>query len=128
MIDKNTQKQLVRFALVGILSSAINYGVFYLLYSYLHQNYILSTAIGFISGVLAGFLLNKTWTFSENSAAEKYIVQYFMVYLFSLGASLLFMKIAVEYFTVDARLANFLSIGFTTVLNFLGTKLLVFKK
>ena len=128
MINKDSFRQIIRFAVVGLLSSAINYGIFYLLFTHFNVNYSASTAIGFMTGVLAGFLFNKAWTFSESDESKKFILPYFLVYLFSLGASLLFMKLAVEVFHIDARIANFLSIGFTTVLNFLGIKILVFKK
>jgi putative flippase GtrA len=127
MIQKNTVEQFIKFVVVGVLSTMVNYGLFYILLTYSHLDYKIASAIGFIAGVCAGFLLNKSWTFSNDSEAGKYVFKYFILYTVSLAVSLLFLKITVEKFNIDARVANVLSIGITTVINFIGTKWMVFK-
>ena len=125
---KGTMRQFSKFAVVGVISTVINYLIFYLLLEFAGVNYLLSSGVGYICGVFAGFLLNKYWTFNAVEEEKGEIVRYYIIYLLSLGLSLGFLKITVEYFSMDARIANILAIGITTCTNFIGSKYFVFRK
>ena len=89
----------------------------------------ISSGIGFVAGVFAGFFLNKNWTFDSRLVQTKrIIISYFLVYIFSLALSLVFLKIAVGIFHISPEIANLLAICLTTCTNFIGTKFYVFKK
>lgn len=123
------KKQLTKFIIVGIVSSIINYSFFYLLLSHFLFNYLLSSSIGFLCGMVIGFILNKNWTYdSKSTKSLKIIHKYIFVYLFSLLLSLIFLKITVEIIGINAEIANILAIFLTTCTNFVGTKFIVFKK
>lgn len=121
-------KQFLKFCLVGVFATVINYGIFYLLINVFDFNYMLSSSVGFLSGVVAGFPFNKSWTFkSKNDDWSKQILLYGMVYTLSLILSLIFLKIQVEYLGLDPKIANIFCICLTTLTNFMGTKLFIFK-
>ena len=122
------EKQFFKFIVIGLLSTVINYGVFYALYEFFSIYYILSSAIGFITGVFAGYGLNKTWTFGVKNSRSRYIHKYCIVYIFSLFLGLGFLNFLVTVLDFTAEFANILTIGLTTCTNFMGIKLLVFKK
>lgn len=124
---KNLSTQAVKFIIIGIFATIINYLCFYVLYNFVHINYMLSSAIGFLSGVIAGFPFNKNWTFKSNKHSMKVIIPYITVYLISLILSLILLKIQVEILNINPKIANFICICFTTVTNFLGTKIFVFR-
>jgi len=121
-------RQFLRFIVVGLLSTIVNYGLFYgLLSGGLH--YQLASALGFLAGVGIGYPLNKKWTYDhKEEAGKKLKAKYLAVYMASLGLSLAFLYLTVDLWGIDARLANLLAIGLTTMTNFIGTKFLVFRK
>jgi len=123
------KKQFSKFILVGLLSTVVNYLIFFIALHYFFINYLISSGIGFVAGVFAGFFLNKNWTFDSRLVQTKrIIISYFLVYVFSLALSLVFLKIAVGILQITPEIANLLAICLTTCTNFIGTKFYVFKK
>lgn len=120
--------QVLKFVIIGIYATVINYLIFYVLYNFLGVNYTISSAVGFIAGVVCGFPFNKNWTFESNKQSYKIILPYIAVYCISLILSLILLNIQVVYMHINPKLANFICICFTTVTNFVGTKIFVFKK
>ena len=120
--------QFLKFILIGIFSTIVNYSTFYALYEFLNLYYILSSALGFIVGVFAGYSFNKNWTFRVRDKSKAYVFKYYLVYIFSLFAGLAFLEFLVKVLSLDPRLANLMTIGLTTCTNFIGTKIWVFRK
>lgn len=118
--------QVFRFIVVGLVCTLINYGVFYLLFALLGVNYLLSSASGFIAGVVFGYPINRLWTFEVSKAENSSLLKYFIVYLISLAISLLLMAVFVQNFGIGAQIANVICILVTTCTNFLGIKFTVF--
>ncbi len=121
------KEQLTKFLIVGGFSTILNYAIFYGLYKLIGIYYLLSSAIGFLSGVVFGYFFNKTWTFQSKSKARMEIVKYYLVYIFSLFFSLVILRIEVEYFMINPLIANIITISITTIINFAGTKFFVFR-
>lgn len=117
---------IVRFLCVGVMSTIINYIIFYMLLQQLYVNYMLSSAIGFVSGILFGYILNKSWTYRTKKSNSEVFTKYICVYLFSLFLGLCCLRFLV-YWGVDCLIANTLIIIMTTCTNFIGTKFWVFK-
>jgi putative flippase GtrA len=123
------KNQFLKFIIVGIFSTFINYGLFYFLLNIFNINYLISSSLGFMAGVFGGFYLNKNWTYNDkNNQSKTLLWKYFSLYITSLLISLIFLKITVDYIGLNAEIANLLSIVITTCVNFIGTKFVVFKK
>jgi putative flippase GtrA len=122
--------QFAKFVVIGIFSTAVNYGTFYVLLVAADWNYLLASATGFVAGVGAGFPFNKSWTFGVGAEGRspRVVIAYYLVYIASLGLSLAFLAVTVEWMGIPAKLANVAAIGLTTCTNFAGTKFLVFKR
>ena len=126
---KNFLYKGYKFGIVGILSTVFNYGVFAFLYKIVSIHYILSSIIGYISGLLLGYQLNKNWTFIDQlDKSKSYIVDYITVYAISLVSSQVFLLFLVEILLINPLYANILGIALSTVINFFGTNFFVFKK
>lgn len=126
---KKASGQFIRFAVVGVLCTIVNYAVFYALLEGISLHYQLASATGFLAGLAIGYPLNKAWTYNhKEKSSRKLKVGYLGVYLGSLALSLAFLYVAVDLVGIDARYANILAIGLTTCTNFLGTKFFVFRK
>lgn len=121
-------KYFLKFVIVGIIATIINYSFFYYLYQFLLINYIISSTSGYILGLIIGFLINKFWTYeSKSKISFKESLLYLSVYMFSLVLGLIFLKFQVEYILIPVLIANFFTIGLTTLTNYVGTRFLVFK-
>lgn len=120
--------EFARFSVVGAASTIVNYGVFLVLLSIFRLDYILSAAIGYLSGVVVGFTLNKRFTFGSQGKVSSEALRYLAVYIISLFLGLSLLKFLVGSADVSAPMANVLVIGVTTLTNFLGSKFFAFRK
>ena len=120
--------QIMKFLMVGIISTIFNYTCFFFLFRLLGLNFLLASSIGYIIGLLFGYSLNRAWTFQSaiNSFALKF--RYLCTYLFSLTAGLALLQILVKNYGLASEIANIYVILITTLLNFIGTKFWVFSK
>ena len=119
--------QAIRFIGVGILSAVINYSLFYALLFLSAVNYLISSAAGYLAGMLVGLVLNSSWTFKHNNLLKKSVVDYFCLYAFSLVLGLVFLRMLVHRFEVLPEIANVAILIFTVASNFIGLKFWVFR-
>ncbi len=120
--------EFLRFASVGVVSTAINYGVFLISLYALGLDFITAGATGYIAGVAVGFGLNKRFTFKSDGSTKAELQKYFAVYTFSLFLGLSLLKLLVQSAGVHPAAANVLVIGVTTATNFIGSKFFAFRK
>ena len=132
-ISAESQKQLKRFLVVGFSSVAIDCITYFLALSFGLAREP-SKAIGYISGMLVGFVLNKTWTFRSQGKIGSEIATYFFLYCVTFIANLAVNYAVVRFFNDISHVSAVLIIAFfsatfvTTVLNFLGMRFITFKK
>ncbi len=90
------QKRFIKFAIVGISGSVVDFGVFNLLSTWIGLSSTLSQAISFTLAVINNFIWNRLWTYPETrkSGALKPFLQFGFVNVIGLGIrTLLFMGI-----------------------------------
>jgi putative flippase GtrA len=118
-------RQLIRFVLVGVLVTIFNYLLFLILLS-IGMVYWLAMVMGYMFGTALGYQINKEWTFQAKGSNVK-ILMYFILYLFSLLTGLTLIMALVEFYAMDPKIANLISIVVTANINFFGSKLGVFR-
>ena len=123
------ESKLLRFGIVGIFSSFVNYSVFLTLLTIFDVNYLLSSAIGFLAGVFGGFPFNRKWTFANKEVLTKSLaLKYLLVYVANLLTSLVILGLLVETLHLLPQYANLLILAYTALGNFLGLKFFVFRR
>jgi putative flippase GtrA len=121
--------QFIKFSLVGVLNTAIHYGVFYSLYEFVGLYYVLASGIGFCLAVTNSYFCNKFWTFKRRgSDVRREFMKFFIVNCLTLSINLGSMAILVELFAMHPPVAQLVTIGITLVINFLGNKFWTFKE
>ena len=120
--------QLIRFLAVGFLCTALNYLSFFILLHFLQFNFLLSSGLGYVIGLLFGYFLNRVWTFRSNVNSLFQKAKYLFTYSVSLIVGLITLQFLVEKYGLEIEIANICVIFITTILNFLGTKFWVFHK
>jgi len=126
ILKRDITKQFLKFCLVGLESTILNYLFFIIFLYFILLSYTLSFAIGFITGTLFGFVFNKLWSFESERNPSKEIVVYFVVYLISLFLGMLCLRILVNQLDMKPIIANIPVLAITTLINFFGTKILAF--
>ena len=120
--------QFIKFSLVGLLNTAIHYGIFYVTYQYMGLYHLLASTIGFCFAVTNSYLINKHWTFkTRGSKVHHEFAKFITVNLVTLSINLGSMALLVEQCGMDPRIAQLASIGLTLSINFLGNKFWTFR-
>ena len=128
MLKLLKNNSIVIFAIVGGLSTILNFAVFFVIHKLMNANYNIAYIIGYLSGVFLGFYLNKKWTFNYNGKSLPAGIKYFTVYGISLILGMGLLNIIVKYLHIDPVLAQVMIIVVTTISNYFGAKLIAFKK
>lgn len=120
-------KQLIKFSLVGVVNTAIDFVVFTLL-TLTGLVPVLCNIISYSCGVINSYFLNRGWTFEKkgkNSISE--FMKFVIVNLLSLGASTLVLYLLNDTYSINVYLSKLMATFASLVINFLGSKFVVFK-
>ncbi|MDI3542495.1 MAG: hypothetical protein PWP57_98 [Candidatus Atribacteria bacterium] len=123
-----TLGQFIKFNLVGIMNTAVDFGVFMILNRYLGLIYTISQVISYSCGMVNSYFFNKFWTFQKKegfTAVE--VVKFIFVNLCSLGVSLLVLYVLQSKGGWKVLPSKVLATGFSVGVNFLGNKFWVFE-
>ena len=126
-------KQFVLFCCVGASNTLITMAVLYLLNSILGVNYLLSSAIGYLCGVINGYLWSTFLVFKKKRTASN-AIKFVAVNVVVLGVNMLLMYAFVgvfgleNVFNLGVLPAQAITICFTMVLNFVLNKFWTFKE
>ena len=143
---KKTIRQMVKFAIVGVLNTLVDFAVFQTLNLLLGWVYA-AQVLGYTFGVINSYLWNSNWTFREQRTRSlKEIGLFLLVNLASLGVSLgmiwllrevfgvtnewvaQWMPKAIAGFIKGDTVAKLIATVFAIAVNYLGNRLFVFKK
>jgi putative flippase GtrA len=120
--------RIIKFCIVGGINTTITLSAFYLLNKIIGVNYAASTVISYSLGIINSYILNKHWTFQDLDKKVFFqLLRFITINLVSLGINLLIMYILVDKLYLDSMLSQILATGFSTVSNFLGSRILVFR-
>ncbi len=119
--------QFFKFGIIGGINTLISLAIYYGLV-FLHINYMIATACGYVISSLIGYTLNKLWVFqAKNQSINKSLVKYYIVYLSSLLLNIGSMYLWVDMLKISKFLAPILTLMITIPYNFLFSKLWVFQ-
>lgn len=119
-------REFLRFCMVGVCNTLLNYGVFFLLFKIVGMYYLLSGALGFLAGAVLGFFLNRAFTF-ETQVADYQLLIYVLINVLSLAVNVCIQGIVVNYFYFPEILSQCAGIVVTTFLNYFLLKKIIFK-
>ena len=125
-------KHVLLYLVFGGLSTLINIGVYALCYRYFGYGNVISNIIAWLLTMLFVFVTNKNWVFGSKSMDRKVLIyEIATFYGCRLATGLLdlsIMYISVDLFSLNALIMKVLSNIIVIVLNFVASKLVIFKK
>ena len=114
-------KRFIKFSIVGLSGTLVNMAVYAVaVNSGLY--YLIAAVISFLFAVTNNFYWNFRWTFKGQAAFRSRRNKYFRflaVSLLNLGINLLLLRLFVETLAMDKTVAQMVSIGLVSILNFL---------
>lgn len=139
--------QLACFCVVGGINTLVDTGIFSLIYyvflgvsealysiplviSYFGGNealYPIPFAAGYLCGVACSFVLNKLFTFRDKGSAKRQWLPFLLINLVTLGigqGAMALLRLA----GITGVLAKLITVPVTLVINFLGSRLIVFRR
>lgn len=125
--------QILRFGIVGVLNTLVDYGIFNLLHGVFGVPILIASPIGVAVGILNSFLWNKHWTFSAGRSAawKREAAVFLVVSLIGLALNTLGLWVLNHIFGDTSLLAvNLQKLGASIISltwNFLGYRYLTFR-
>jgi putative flippase GtrA len=128
---------------VGCVNFLVDLGVLTLLHTVIGLNVVPSNIVSYSCGVVNSYILNRFWTFkiklkffevyTLKSGKKLHFLSFpFMKFIFvnlvSLGVNTLAMYILVDLYSLDPTLSKVAATAFSFIVNFAGSKLLVFRE
>ena len=122
-------KQFLKYILIGLLGTGLDFLLLYSLVKYLHLFYLLAAFISIAIVLWISFSLNKYWTFKDGR--KKYLrqfIKFVLAHALGNGINLMILVFLVEVFGLWYILAKICATAISAIFNFFITKELVFNQ
>ena len=128
---KKLLQQAVKFGLVGVLNTLIDYAVYslLLLIPFIREHYVIAQVAGYSAGLANSLYFNKRWTFAQKERVSRaQLLTFLAVNLAALGVSTAVLVMTQEWLGWNPYAGKIVATLFSMTVNFLGNKVMVFKK
>ena len=122
--------QAVKFSSVGVLNTAIDFGVYFLLTRWVGfaNLRVAAKSISYAAGILNSFFWNRSWTFRSEAQVATALLPFVLVYLVGLTINTGVMKVCLDTFGLPEVVALGLATGSALGWNFVLSKFVIFRK
>lgn len=119
--------QIIRYAGVGVVSTATHYVVLVTLKEIFHVNPVIGTVIGYGLGTLVSYTLNRQFTFKTRPEFARGLAKFVLVNIvgMSLNALIMYTLTGLGFYYL---LAQVIATGTVFIFNFTAARLFVFKR
>lgn len=130
LIQKFLNKETINYLIFGVLTTIVNIVVFDL--CNMVMDYKPANIIAWILSVIFAYITNKLFVFESKSFAPKVLVKEISTFVFarlvSLAVDMAFMIFAIEVVHMPNLIAKIISNVFVVIINYVFSKLVIFKK
>lgn len=119
--------QIMKFGIVGVLATLIDYAVLWMLTEYAGLYYLVSTAISFGVSVVFNYVCSMRYVFvrKENADRQKEFVIFVVLSVIGLGINQLLMWLGADILGAYYLIAKLFATAIVMVYNFVTRKLLL---
>ena len=123
-------KKILRYLFSGGTAFGVDFFFLYFFTELVGLHYLLSVVVAFLIAVVVSFILQKFWTFQNNSKADlrRQAVVYITVAIINTGLNTLLVYIFVEYASLHYLLGQFFSSGLIAFESFFVYQFFIFKE
>lgn len=123
---------IVTYLFFGVLTTAVNYLVYLPVYNLLHFSASVSNAIAWVAAVAFAYLTNKPFVFKSHDWSRQTVIPELTKFVsFRLGSGILetlILLVTVDLLGWNGNIWKLVTSVLVVVLNYIASKLLVFKK
>lgn len=128
-MNKKITREIFLYVFFGALTTIINILAYSFLYYGFTVSNTLSTIISWALSVIFAYVTNRIWVFeSKNKSTLREAVEFFLARISTGLLDLLVMYIGVELLSFEGGILKIISNVMVIILNYLLSKLFVFKK
>jgi putative flippase GtrA len=120
------KRQLMRFAMVGVIGTAAHYGILLVAVELLRLSPVIGAGAGFFTGLIASYVLNRAWTFDRRPEFKRGLVTYSIVCIIGFGINVSIVALAVAL-GVHYMIGQVIATPIAMLWNFLGSRMIVFR-
>lgn len=120
--------KFVKFGLVGVLNTLINWIIFALL-NFIGVYYIVANVIAYVIATANSYIWNSKWVFEYNGKNKKETTAKFVILnLIGLGLNTGILYLLVDMVGFNKLIALVITTGIVMIINYIVNKLWVFKE
>jgi len=127
--NKFVNKETITYLIFGVLTTLVNYVVFFVL-DKLGQQIIISQIVSFIAAVIFAYIVNKKFVFCNNDWSLKNIFKEFTAFasarVISFIVETIFLLMSVGFFGLHLYIAKFIASVFVIIFNYVVSKKYIF--
>ncbi len=125
-------KGILMYLIFGVLTTIINLVSYYICYDILEMANVLSTCLAWLLAVIFAFITNKQFVFESQSYEGKVVLSelrdFFLCRVATGLLDVVIMFVAVDMLCWNAMIWKVISNVLVIVLNYIASKLIIFKK
>lgn len=126
----NKYKEVVLYAFFGVVTTIVNFAIYFFL-RWLNIPYEISNSIAIFTAILVAYITNKKYVFESNTQnAYETIKEFFKFFgcrMFSFVADMMLMIIFIDFVKTSEIVAKVITSVAVIILNYIFSKLLIFK-
>lgn len=118
--------QFLRYICVGVLNTSVGYAIIFACMYILSLDAVMSNFIGYGSGLVISYMLNKLFTFRTDAKSIYEPLKFVMVFCVSYTANVVALVMMIEIFHMHKALAQFPAGAIYIALSYILNKRYVF--
>jgi len=129
LIHRRGVRQFVKFGIVGVTSTIIDWGIYLGLTRIFGLFYLMAKILSFSVAVLNSYIWNRRWTFRSNDPRKlKQFIKFLTISIVGLVLNSTIMFLAVDHLKLHDIWGLVLATAIVTIWNFLANKLYTFRE
>jgi putative flippase GtrA len=127
-MSTKSSAEFVRFGLVGVVNTAIDFGAFVLLHRLVDLAPLVANTLAFVIAVTNSYFMNRHWTFRQHQRNLS-LGHYLHFVAVNTGGLLMgTLAIILLHGMMPVEVAKIIAAGFTLIFNFTASKYFVFRR
>lgn len=123
---KKEVTRLVKFNIVGVMNTSIDFIVFYILTTFVSFSVVPAQIIAYSMGVINSYFMNRYWTFNvKGGHNKKQFLLFILVNLVALSVSTILIYLLVKVIE-QVMIAKIIVTLIVMIINYLGQKYMIF--
>lgn len=121
-------KQLIRFGIVGVIATTIDYFILFFLTEYFNVYYLISSTISFIISLIVNYLLSIYWVFDvKKKQTIKEIILFIVLSIIGLFINQIILYTGTNLLKIYYMLCKLVATVIVMIYNFITRKIFIEK-